>query len=535
MGRPTPGANDRRLSDLEGDGRDRADADLCELAIERRPADPEARPEGMAFDRETGTLAYDFWRAQGDCLDRLGDPEADVVAFLAGYGAGKSIVGARWLFTSALQYPGSRFLAMGQSFSEARHSTFQVLFNALPGDRTHLVTSAYNGPESSPLVTDYNRAEHRLTLANDSVIILGSADKWSRHAGEEFGGIWMDEPSHYGEDLHDLLEMMGGRLRGVAGPKVMCWTLTGNGYNAAWEILEKREDTNGDPIGLNIDVVRASSLENPYLSAGEKEGFKRQYGGTGREEQALYGGFAAATGLVYSQFSREAHVIPDRDARDRVDPDWRIYGYDSGWNDPRVLLEVGRTPYDQLVVIDEFYESGTHVEDAIAWLNQSGKPNGTIFCEHVPAEIEKFNRAGWPTAKAEKDIDAGIADVRKRFESDGNMDLPDGGSESLATSGRPTISSTWGTTSRTGRGSRSATESDTADTEKEPHVGLLVSDHCEHLIRELLSYKEEEVGTSAASDHCCDSLRYCVHTSANAQGGTVTRRTPGSAGKINRR
>ena len=107
------------------------------------------------------------------------------------------------------------------------------------------------------------------------MIILGSTDRWNRYAGDEYGAIWMDEPSHYGEDLHDLLEMMGSRLGGVTGLRVMCWTLTGNGYNAAWEILEKRQDTNGDPIGLRVKVVRASTLENPYLSDGEKARFER--------------------------------------------------------------------------------------------------------------------------------------------------------------------------------------------------------------------------------------------------------------------
>ncbi|MFC6764506.1 hypothetical protein [Natrinema soli] len=38
------------------------------------------------------------------------------------------------------------------------------------------------------------------------------ADSWNRYAGDEFGAIWLDEPSHDEADLHDLLEMLGNKL-----------------------------------------------------------------------------------------------------------------------------------------------------------------------------------------------------------------------------------------------------------------------------------------------------------------------------------
>jgi hypothetical protein len=47
---------------------------------------------------------------------------------------------------------------------------------------------------------------------------------------------------------------------------------------------------------------------------------------------------------------------------------------------------------------------------------------------------------------------------------------------------------------------------------------LLVSERCQNLIREFLSYKEEHVGTSQAVDHCCDSLRYaCMGVSGGSK------------------
>jgi phage terminase large subunit len=455
----------RRLDDVEEQLSDAAESGGEEWSVEWRDANPAERPEGMAVDGDSRTIYYDVWEAQGEVLAALDGGDRDVVAGLMGYGAGKTITGARWLIDQALTHAGSSFLCMGINYSRARDSTYSTLFSQLPGSsKTAVITSDYNGPEeASPVVRDYNRSSHVLTLTNDTTIVLGSADTWSRHAGSEFGGIWCDEPSHYQVDLHQLLEMLGSRLRGVEGPKVQFWSLTGNGFNDAHTILEKRETADGDELPHDIELIRADTRNNPFLSDGEIESFERQYGDTERESQALEGGFSAATGLVYTDFSRDTHVVDAVDAVDMVDEsnEFRLYGFDQGWNDPLAMLEVGKTDYGQLIVLSEFYQSERHTEDAINYLK--GRPKGTIFAEHEPADIRKFRQAGWPAVKAEKSIDAGISEVRKRLETD--------------ESGRP---------------------------------GLLVSSACQNLIRELLGYQEDQVGTSAAEDHACDGLRYLI-------------------------
>jgi hypothetical protein len=526
-----------RLEELEADTE--THDTTTDISVEWRDAAPDERPDGMTWEPPTGEedgacLTFDVWKAQRETLDAVRTGDNDVVAFLGGYGTGKSVLGARWLLSNALEHSGSKFLAMGQDFKKARDTTFTKLFAQLPGERTTLTTSGFNGPENSPLVEDYNRQQHRLTLVNDTVIVLGSADRYNRYAGAEFGAVWMDEPSHYGEDLHELTGMITTRLRGVNGPKTQLWTLTGEGYNAAWEILEKRQNADGEPIGLDIEVVTASVLENPYLTEGDKDRFRRKYEGTAKEEQALHGGFAAATGLVYSDFSRETHVIPAREAWNRADEDWRIYGYDAGWKDPRVLVEIGKTAYDQFVVLDEFVESGTHVEDAIRWLSENDKPNGVIYAEHEPADIQKFNQAGSRARKAEKSLDAGISEVRKRLKDDGNVSpeaVKDSGGGSGMRSGlirrssRPSVGnvrdgvkrSTNRTTHDKKKNQNDEVKDSDTDEEKEPRVGLLVSDNCQHLIREFLGYKEDHVGTAQATDHCCDALRYAVFTHGDTE------------------
>lgn len=453
---------------------DTTDDAIAELAVRWRGADPEERPEGMVFDADAGTLAYDVWDAQRETLETLEAAEVDIAAMLGGYRSGKSTLGARWTVAKALEYPGTRWLVLGIDFSQASGTTFRTLFEALPGDRTHILTSAFNGPEESPIVADYNRQEHRLTLHNDAVITLGSADRWNRYVGDEYSGAWLDEPSHYGPDLFDILEVIGTRLTASAGPNLMCMTLTGNGYNSAWRVLEKQETPDGHPIGLDIEIAKASVLENPYLDDTDTDRIRRQFEGTKRAEQALHGGFAAAEGLVYN-FDRETHIVDEETAEELLsDGETWLYGYDAGWRDPRTVIAVGVSPHEQLVVYDEFYERESHVDDAIRWLE--GKPQGVIYAEHAPTDIDKLERAGWRVKEATKEIDAGIAEVRKRLTPDDD--------------GRP---------------------------------GLVVSERCRNLIREFMSYKEEQVGTGAAMDHGLDALRYlCMgKTGSRGRGGAI--------------
>ena len=366
-------------------------------AIEWGEANPSKRPDGMDWDPESNTLTYDTWEAQRRAIETTNQEHTDIAAFLAGYGSGKTLLGARWLIKQALQYDSSRFLALGIDFQKARDTTFRVLFEQLPGDRTGIVTSSYNGPEESPIVVDYNRKDHRLTLVNDTVIKLGSADRWNRYAGDSYGGVWADEVGHYGDDLHDLLEMLGSRLRGVGGPQTQLFTLTGNGKNAAFDIIERGLDANGDKIGLNIETVKASTLENPYLSDSEKERFKRQYGNTSREGQALHGGFSAGEGNLLNR--QQLSFIDKSDYEGGENLVFYI-GVDLAYVESKAKAKANDSDYTAVVlvgydrsngkalVLDSKRERGMTIQQSITWLAKfAGQvPQPTVKIEDVAAQ-----------------------------------------------------------------------------------------------------------------------------------------------------
>lgn len=441
--------------------------------------------EGVQFEAHQGHINLDwgFWDAQLQALDELRSGKHDLVVFRGGYGSGKSILGSRWIHEIALEVPKSDNLVMAQDTAKGGPTTYKVFFEQLPGDET--VPDEGGDPENSPIVEDYNRNERRLTYITGAIARLGSADKWNRYAGAEFNAIWCDEVAHYeNTDLYKLNRMLLSRQRTSQGPNVALWTSTGNGYNQFYDFVERQVDPDDEPLTTRIHNVVADSRNNPFLE--EKEKLRRQFEGTASEEQGLAGGFAAAEGRVYDRFSRNTHVRPREELEEELDG-WRMYCYDAGWDDPRVLLEVGRTHHDQYAVVDMFYRSGAHVGDpekvrdpdrnpdrgsALAWLADRDK--GVMYCEHAPADIDKFRKAGWEARKAEKDIDGGIDAVRERLETDD--------------SGRP---------------------------------GLLVADNCTPLIQEFLGYQEDQVGKSDVDDHALDALRYGIFTNSvrNDTGG----------------
>ena len=438
----------------------------------------------------SNAVSYKWTDYQAHVRDRLESGEPDIVVLRIGYGGGKSRCGAQWVHRGAMadQEGRGESLVMAQDYEKGKSTTYSVFFKTLPGEETNPFKDG--DPENSPIVSGYNANDKRLVYITGHVTWLGGADKWSRFAGGEFCRIWCDEVAHYPPktNLYDLHRMLTTRQRTEIGPNTTLWTSTGNGYNQYYDITERQVDEDDEPLPWRdqLEVVVASTEHNTLLPPDGLEKIKRQFKGTAREEQGLHGGFAAAEGLVYDQFSRNVHVVERDDVELRGD--WRIYGYDYGWKDPRVLIEYGKTRADQYVAWDMYHVQGKPVEHAIDWLTSNDKPIGPIYCDHSPEHIDKFRQAGYPAEAATKDLDEGIQEVQAFLEVE---------------HGKP---------------------------------GLLVVDDLTELIQEFQSYKEEDVGTSRAEDHCLDVTRYAImgdnYVEEQTASGTGTWGSSWSAGGL---
>jgi len=370
---------------------------------------------------------------------------------------------------------------MGQDIQKAKGTTFKIFFETLPGEDT-VPDDAGGDPENSPIVAGYNQNERRVTYITGHKVRLGGADKWNRFAGGEFNRIWCDEVGHYETtDLYKLHEMLVTRQRTEVGPNTTLWTSTGNGFNQFYDITERQVDRDDEPLPWSdrLHVVQASTEQNPFLPDEGLEKIRQQFAGTEREEQGLHGGFAAAEGLVYNQFSRQTHVKSQTWIDAHVDTEaMPTYGYDAGWGHPRVLVQFRPTHHDQWAATRLYYETETAFEDLCdpsdgsGWVYDRDLDRGHLYAEHEPEHIQKFRRAGFDAVKAEKSLDEGIPHVRGRLDTDD--------------AGRP---------------------------------GLVVSDDLTELIQEFQSYKEEHVGSSGdVPDHVLDATRYALFTHTPTDG-----------------
>ena len=418
----------------------------------------------MVYDLEDGKLEIDwkFWKAQEKLLHSLLREDHDLNVFQGGYRSGKSTTGARAAILNALRNPGTRNLVMGVTHMEAKQTTFQVLFRELPG--TGIDPYNENGdPTDSPLVTGFSKQDKVLTFTvngETSALVLGSADKADRYEGGSFDLAWCDEPGLY-QDPHGVLDTLMERVDNIL------WTSTGKTGDYR-EIVEEQVDKDGNARGIDIEMTRANSLANPFLDKDTKQRLRRAYQGRKNYEMAIQGGFGSVEGRVYPGFTREKHV-ETVDLRGEDVEAWH-YGYDAGWKDPRVVVETCLLGSGTLVVTDLFYESETHVEDAADWIQGKRRTSGgrkSLWCEHVPGEIDKLRDLlgrDFKVEKADKDLDSGIAGVRRRL-----------------------------------------------DTDEDGNVGLKVDEGgAGELVSEFLGYREEDVGGSDVDDHCLDGLRYVV-------------------------
>jgi len=422
------------------------------------------------------TVEYKWTNYQAYVRDTLEAGNVDLVALRTGYGGGKSRCGGQWIHRGAVADTEGvgESLVLAQDYQKGKSTTYSVFFKILPGEDTNPFKDG--DPENSPIVETWHSNDKRLVYVTGHVAWLGGADKWNRFAGGEYCRIWCDEVGHYppNTDLYELHEMLITRQRTEVGPNTTLWTSTGNGFNQFYDITERQVTVDDEelPWADQMEVVVASTEHNTLLPPDGLEKIRRQFKGTAREEQGLHGGFAAAEGLVYDGFTRNTHVAPADDLADRLAEGRAIYGYDAGWNDPRVVVDVRQTHTGQWVVWDHYYQTESRLAEVVdpddalegtrAWM--LGRPDGPVYAEHEPSHIQQFRKAGWSAVKAEKSLDGGIDHVRDRLSTD---------------EGRP---------------------------------GLVVTERCTDLIQEFLSYKEEHVGKNGAKDHALDALRYALFT-----------------------
>lgn len=264
--------------------------------------------------------------------ERFVASDAKFRCFSAGYGAGKTFIGAQTAWDTARAYPGSLGMVVAPTYPQLRDFTQRTFFERVGKSAEDIETHAH--------VRSFNKTEQHLRLDNGSEILFRSADKPSTLVGSNVDWFWLDEPASCDGAVW---RMLLGRLRGTVGPRRGWLTGTPAGFNWVYrEFGEPKDD---------YFLVTAATMENTFLPPDYIEAMQENYAGAFARAH-LYGEFVAFEGQVY-QFDRNLHTTEDSWI---PDPDIGYYrSADFGTNNPTAWLwiqEIAGTVYvfDELEV-----------------------------------------------------------------------------------------------------------------------------------------------------------------------------------------
>jgi len=217
------------------------------------------------------------------------------------------------------------------------------------------------------------------TLPNGGRIIAMSADS-GREKYQGMGGrglraislAWLDE--EHPQDIFEELMLRcadtpyGGRLLLTMTPlKGMTWVHD--------TFIESQID--------GFDYVQISGLDNPFVSSVKLRQATKHLSEASQQSR-LFGAFTLQTGLVYSEFRRDVHVIEPRE----LPEDWPRYrGIDFGTRNPFACIWVAHDlNTDTLHVYREYYKTEVTTQE-----------NGNM----VYALSKKDPRVAWTSADPE--------------------------------------------------------------------------------------------------------------------------------------
>lgn len=159
----------------------------------------------------------------------------------------------------------------------------------------------------------------------------------------------------------------------------------------------------------DVDVYRATSIENPHFPRTEWDRLKRTM--DPRRFAMMFGAeFGQMEGLVYDCWDDDQNLI----APFQLPSGTRfIAGIDWGYNpDPFVCSIRAITPSGEHYKVSEFYKTGMTVTDMVAYCRMAKQ---TWDISHFwadpsqPGYIEEFNRNGCPCSPADNDINRGVS------------------------------------------------------------------------------------------------------------------------------
>jgi|TARA_Y100000034_G_scaffold130764_1_gene190023 phage terminase large subunit len=372
---------------------------------------------------------------------------AKFAAYVGGLGSGKTWAGCLRAMLRAIR--GETGLILAPTYTMLRDVTQQTLIELLT-----LGSWPYDHRKAEEKIVLYRPENSEMVTAG--VILCRSADQPDRIRGLNLNWCYIDEAALVSEDVWKIVL---GRIR--YGQNPAAWvTTTPAGFNwiHRYWVEEQRK---------GYKLFQTSTRENRYLPAEYLADLEANYSAE-FARQEIEGEFVAFEGLVYSEFSRKAHIVAPFDIPDS----WqRVRSIDYGYTNPFVCLWGALDEDGRLYIYDEHYQSKTLIRDHAASIQERNHQIAWTVADHDAQDNAEMRAAGVYTTNAKKDVSRGIQAIKARLR--------------IAGDSRPR---------------------------------LCIFDTCLHTLKEFGYYrwppeqlgKPEKEDPIKEADHCMDALRYMV-------------------------
>jgi len=240
----------------------------------------------------------------------------------AGVGAGKTFFGALWALNKILRTDVSKGLIASNSYTQMFDTTVVALYKLF--DDLGIIARPRRPPRS-------HRPFEVEVSVNGAVktILFRSLESYENISGIEVDWFWLDE---VWQTNKDALDVVFARLRGKS-EKLQGLLTTTLDDPACW--LYECFVTNYDP--KIMDVIYATTYENPNLPEGYIDGLKSSYSERLFERMVLAKWVALESDVIYYNFDRKLHVCNTLEYEPRL-PLLLSFDFNIGVNKPASLI-----------------------------------------------------------------------------------------------------------------------------------------------------------------------------------------------------
>jgi phage terminase large subunit len=184
--------------------------------------------------------------------------KAFIKGFVAGYGAGKTLTGAKRIISLALQNAPVAVAAVGPTFPMTRHTIVSTIMSLLNGKQT------IYGPRQFHYT--YNRTLHEFKIwfkGREASIIVYSGEDPDALKGPNLAAVWLDEP--FLMDINVFKQMIARVRHPQATHKEILLTGTPENLDWGYSLFMNKTIDDDSPQKLDVEFIVASTSSNKAL------------------------------------------------------------------------------------------------------------------------------------------------------------------------------------------------------------------------------------------------------------------------------